>query len=102
LLFPLRHVLCRRKLGRLPAAAERLDEQDGGGHPPAADLDRGDLVGQRDRLGGDHVEVVLLATLAVALPDLDLETAAGAAVKDATTQGPGDARRAPAVQEAKP
>jgi hypothetical protein len=45
---------------------------------------------------------LLLATVAVALPDLDLETAAGAVVKDATTQGRGDARRAPGAQEAKP
>jgi hypothetical protein len=45
---------------------------------------------------------LLLATVAVALPDLDLETAAGAVVKDATTPGPGDARRAPGAQEAKP
>src|SRR5437667_8978731 len=53
----LRHVCGGRELGRRPAAAEGLDEQDRGRHPPAADLNRGDLVGQRDGLDGDHVKV---------------------------------------------
>jgi len=30
---------------------ERFDQQHGGGHAPAEDLDRRDLVRQRDRLG---------------------------------------------------
>jgi hypothetical protein len=56
-LLSLRHGLGGGKVGGVPAAAQGLDQQHGGAHSPAPELDRGHLVGQRDRLGGDHVEI---------------------------------------------
>src|SRR5262245_48929356 len=43
-LLPRRHRLGGGKVGDVPAATQGLDQQHGGAHPPAADLDRSRLV----------------------------------------------------------
>jgi len=43
--------------GDVPTTAQGLDQQHGGRQPPAADLDRGRLIGQGICLRGDHVSM---------------------------------------------
>jgi hypothetical protein len=52
-----------REVGRIPAASQCLDQKHTRVQPPPQDIDIVSLVGEFDRLRGDHLEVRVDAAL---------------------------------------